>query len=248
MIIFKNYMNGENVDERHYLDDSIAWNDFYNNVKYIKPVKGLISLKNFFDKDNVGDFDGEAEELVNNKEAFMAKYGNWIINDEDEDVVQDNTYNYEGNIESAVNITLVHIVDPDSREYDAKTIAIMSVCLASDIRGAYSDNCIAVFDSSTDITDWTYKAMTFLGRKFNVINGTAIIDNKKYDFSFDTSAMQDTYTISLINQDDDADSYEDDDCTMEFVDNDDIIEAIKELDDTDSVKLENVDFTEYAID
>ena len=246
MLTLAEYLKGDNVDEKDYLEDSVPYNDFYDIVKAVPTDHGEIDLKHFFDKKNEGDMEGEAECFVNDLDAFLNKYGDWMINDPDEDVVIDNTYNYGGNIAQAVAFVLIHIVDPDSATYESKTVALMKVCLASDVRGEYSPYGIAIFDESTNITDINYNAFAFLGRRFNVANGTVLINGEKFDLSLDTYALSDTYSIYLSSRENSSIDY-DDESGLEFTpDNEDLIDEIKEITDCTDVQLVSIDYETYS--
>lgn len=245
MLTLAEYLKGDNVDAKNYLADSVPYDDFYRLVENMSADHGQIDLKHFFDNKNEGDMDGEAECFVNDFDDFLNTYGDWMINDPDEDVVIDNTYNYGSNIAQAVAFVLIHIVDPDSATYESKTIALMNTCLASDVRGEYSHYGIAIFDESTNITDINYNAFAFLGRRFNVANGTVLINGKEFDLALDTTALSDTYSIYLSSEN--SSTEYDDESGLEFTpDNEDLIEEIKEITDCTDVQLVNIDYETYS--
>lgn len=246
MLTLAEYLKGDNVDAKNYLEDSVPYNDFYDMVKAMPADHGQIDLKHFFDKENEGDMDGEAECFVNDLDDFSYKYGAWMINDPDKDVVIDNTYNYEGHIQQAIEFTLIHIVDPNSVAYEAKTVAFMKVCIASDVRGEYSHYGIAIFDEAANIIDINYNAFAFLGRSFNVAGGTVLINGEEFDLSLDTTALSDTYSIYLSSNENDSISYEHEISLDLTLDNEDLIEEIKEITDCTDVQLVNLSYETYS--
>lgn len=246
-ITVKDFLQGNNIDEKVYLNDMVSYHDFYqsiakNNVLNDTP-KGLISLMDFFDENNQGDFDGEMESVVNNLDKFIEEYGNWVT-DPDE-VICDNTYNYMGQIASPVDFVIIQMVNPNSRAYEAKDLLLMKVCLDSDVRGGYTEYVGALFDADTD-NGGHYKALSFLSRRFNVFNCDMEINGVKYTVSVDATAMQDTQDISIISDDNEED-YEDDSHAIDLDDKDDIADAIGEIMGVNSkiITLDNLDYTIY---
>lgn len=246
-ITVKDFLQGNNVDAKDYLNDMTSYHDFYQAIKANDSLnntpKGLISLTDFFDEDNQGDFDGEMESVVNNLDDFIEEYGNWTT-DPDE-TVYDNTYNYMGQIASPVDFMIIQIVNPNSRAYEAKDLLLMKVCLDSDVRGGYTEYVGALFDADIDNGDH-YKALSFLSRRFNVFGCDIEINGVKYALSVDATAMQDTQDISIIS-DDNKEDYEDDSHAIDLDEKDDILDAISEIMGVNSkiITLNNFDYTIY---
>lgn len=256
-ITVKDFLQGDNIDEKDYLTDMTSYHDFYQAIKTNDALndapKGLIPLMDFFDEENQGDFEGEMESVVNNLDDFIEEYGNWTT-DPDE-AVYDNTYNYMGQIASPIDFAIIHMVNPNSRAYEAKDLLLMKVCLNSDVRGGYTEYVGALFDSDIDNGDH-YQALSFLSRRFNVFNCDMKINGVKYIVSVDATAMQDTQDISIISDDNEEDyeddsyaeeEYEDDSYAIDLDDKDDIAHAISEIMDIDpnEIKLNNLDYTIY---
>lgn len=167
---------------------------------------GYITLKSFFNPEYEGGFyDDQPEYWVNNLKKLIKEHANWEI-DED-NLVHDNTYNNQGNIEDYIDYQIFTIVNPNTSEYKSLDLLLMRCSVSLDPRDYYTDYCLAVFDNSQDTNDKHYKANSFLDRQFIVMDGSLTIydkstkDYKYYDATATATANNGNMLLALYNED-----------------------------------------------
>lgn len=222
MATLKEYLTenqGDDFEEYRLIDQIMPMDKWYKDILSVqgqasfanpnltRPIankpRGYITLKEFFDPKNTGDFDGQAQSYVTNIKDLLTEYGNWEIKDE----ACDNTYNWKAPIEDYIDFIRLHLVDPESHSYDAIDLLLMRCGVNLDPRGNYTNFCGAIFDCSISSDDHYNSAMYF-GRIFNVANADITVFNtktNKYEYwylSVDASANSDTMTIDLMPVDD----------------------------------------------
>lgn len=222
MATLKEYLTenqGDDFEEYRLIDHIVPMDKWYKDILSVQgqssfanpnltqPIadepRGYITLNEFFDPKNTGNFDGQAQSYVTNIKDLLTEYGNWEIEDE----ACDNTYNWEAPIEDYIDFIRLHLVNPESRSYDAIDLLLMRCGVNLDPRGNYTDFCGAIFDCSISSDDHYNSAMYF-SRIFNVANADITVFNtktNKYEYwylSVDASANSDTMTIDLMPVDD----------------------------------------------
>ena len=167
----------------------------YKRQPILDKPHGYITLPAFFDLNNVGKGDGQAESFVNDLTAFKKQYGSWLVTD----TTGDNTYNYGGLIEDNIAFTLVTITDPQDKN-NLKDLLLLSVNTSLDAAIDYSSNIIAIFDSTPHDLEH-YDAMTFMNRNFSVAEYNIQVGQVKYYLELSTTALSDSYESDFILQD-----------------------------------------------
>ena len=128
-----------NTDTTSLWDDCISINRFYQELpemqgqasfanyfktrNIVKAPRGYVTLKAFFDPKNVGNFDGQVEAWMTDKNKFMQNYDNWKVDSAMRE--SDNTYNYQGLIEDDLAFNRITIVNPDSRVFESKDLLLL---------------------------------------------------------------------------------------------------------------------------
>ena len=183
----------------------------WTSTRYTKPIsekpQGYITLESVFDPKNCYDEDGHPEYFVDDLDAFIKKYGNWEVTEEN----GDNTYNYNSPVEDPININQVTIVNPNSKAFESKDLDFMSVNLSLDVRGNYSDSVIAVFDNDSGEH---YSATAFFLIRFDIVGGDFIYHNKKYTYGFQASLSDEDLFLTISPNEGDLPAELDDEFTV----------------------------------
>lgn len=183
----------------------------WTSTRYTKPIsekpQGYITLESVFDPKNCYDEDGHPECFVDDLDAFIKKYGNWEVTEEN----GDNTYNYCSPVEDPININQVTIVNPNSKTFESKDLDFMSLNLSLDVRGNYSDSVIAVFDN--DLGEH-YSATAFFLVRFDIVGGDFIYHDKKYTYGFQASLGDEDLFLTINPDEDDLPTELDDEFTV----------------------------------
>ena len=197
--------------------------------------KGLITLKEFFDPKNEGDFEGQVEEWVNDFDKLIKKYGNWVIQDEDEDIADDSTYNYEAPMETDIRLRQVTIVNNDDSNpaFESKDLVFFAVTTALSYRGQGSNYVVAIFDN--DLNDH-YMAQAFMNASFDVAEGTCEYQGKTYEFNLEARPNCDTLLLETSHTPTSADD-EQYDVVCDATDADSIQDAIANAFNVDAKQL-----------
>lgn len=219
-MLLKDYLTqnlGDKFDEYRFIDHLMPMKKWYQMIKetdgqasFANPnlrmpiadePSGYITLKSFFDPENVGGFyDDQPLDYVENIKELLAKYGDWNVDSVD----QDNTYNQMGNIEDYVDYKLLHLSQANEANpaYEGRDLLLMRCGTSLDPRGNYTDYCGAIFDC--DSIDH-YHANSYLNRQFNVMNADLTAYNtetKKYEYyaiSIDSCANSEMSTLELYS-------------------------------------------------
>ena len=245
-----------NTDTTSLWDDCISINRFYQELpemqgqasfanyfktrNIVKAPRGYVTLKAFFDPKNVGNFDGQVEAWMTDKNKFMQNYDNWKVDSAMRE--SDNTYNYQGLIEDDLAFNRITIVNPDSRVFESKDLLLLRANISLDPRGNYTPNVIAIFDN--DLDDH-YQAASFMGRHFSVLEAEFTVDGTKYYMDADTSALSDTYSC-YFNTESSTNIFADNDqidLYFDPTDKEDIIDTIKTaINDLTDLDVDKTDF------
>lgn len=252
MKTLKEYLNSyDDYDDELILNKCVSMNQFTKDLtsmqkqsSYANPSetinvnnkpKGLITLKEFFDPKNEGDFEGQVEEWVNDFDELIEKYGNWVIQDEDEDIVDDSTYNYEAPMETDIRLRQVTIVNNDDSNsaLESKDLVFFAVTTALSFCGQGSNYVVAIFDN--DLNDH-YMVQAFMNASFDVAEGTCEYQGKTYEFNLearpncDTLLLETSHTPTSV----DDDQY---DVVCDVTDADSIQDAIANAFNVDAKQL-----------
>lgn len=215
MKTLKEYLNSyDDYDDELILNKCVSINQFTKDLSsmqkqssYANPSetinvnnkpKGLITLKEFFDPKNEGDFEGQVEEWVNDFDELIGKYGNWVIQDEDEDIADDSTYNYEAPMETDIRLRRVTIVNNDDSNpaFESKDLVFFAVTTSLSYCGQGSNYVVAIFDN--DLNDH-YMVQTFMNAGFDVAEGTCEYQGKTYEFNLEARPNCDTLLLETSN-------------------------------------------------
>lgn len=167
---FQRYLENKKV--------SASFGNPYKQVPLLRKPMGYITTQSLFTEDTEnGIYDSLPNEWVRNISKFKSTYGKWLVVDEQDD----NTYNYDNFLDNAINIMELTIQDPEGIQDDL-VIALYSVCISLDVRGAYSPSVIGIYDY--DGIDH-YNTTSFLINLFNTVNGSFKVNNKLCYFGID---------------------------------------------------------------
>lgn len=167
---FQRYLKNKKV--------SASFGNPYKQVPLLRKPMGYITTQSLFTENTESDIcDSLPNEWVRNIRKFRSTYGKWLVVDEQ----GDNTYNYDNFLDDAINVMELTIQDPEGIQ-DNLVIALYSVCISLDVRGAYSPSVIGIYDY--DGIDH-YNTTAFLMNLFNTVNGSFKVDNRLYYFGID---------------------------------------------------------------
>lgn len=164
---FQRYLKKQRVSE--------SFSNPYKQVPLLNSPSGYITTQSLFNENTESNmYDSLPNEWVRNISKFKSTYGNWLVVDEQ----GDNTCNYDNYLDNAVNIIELTIQDPEEIQ-DNLVIALYSVCISLDVRGAYTPASIGIYDY--DGIDH-FNTTSFLMNLFNTVNGSFKADNQLYYF------------------------------------------------------------------
>lgn len=171
---------------------SASFSNPYKQVPLLNSPMGYITIQSLFTENTEGNiYDSLPNEWVRNISRFKSTYGKWLVVDEQ----GDNTCNYDNCLDNAINIIELTIQDPKGIQDDL-VIALYSVCISLDVRGAYSPAVIGIYDY--DGIDH-FNTTGFLMNLFNTVNGSFKVNNKLCYFDIDEPVTGDYLQIEIDN-------------------------------------------------
>lgn len=167
---FQKYLKNKKVSE--------SFSNPYKQVPLLKSPGGYITTQSLFTENTESNIcDSLPNEWARNVRKFKSTYGKWLVVDEQ----SDNTYNHDNFLDNAINVIELTIQDPEGIQ-DNFVIALYSVCISLDVRGAYSPAVIGIYDY--DGIDH-FNTTGFLMNLYNVVNGSFKVNNKLCYFCID---------------------------------------------------------------
>lgn len=165
----------------------VSYIDEHKTAPLCENPAGLITLPEFFKTTSVGPFPNDVVATVNNLDEVLQNLGNCVI----QDTAIDNTFNYDGKIESDLDLTMLSLSsDNFDRQYD---VLLLKACRSLDVRGAYTDTVMLLFNHSKNF----YYIYQYLNRDFNVMKIEFDYQDSRYKLETITNAMYGAYQCTL---------------------------------------------------